>query len=235
MRRWVKGRAEMIAALLLSCLAHAAALTAGVALVSPPGGTGGAESVAFTIGSVRGMDSPLPSSAAALPAAPPEKPPRRAEEPEERRAAEASAEAPSLPRDSRPDVITVSEDPRPARPEREAREAARPARGEDGRAAQNAGGADEYLSLVRRRISELKSFPAEALNEGSRGTAVVGFRLGRDGTVSGVRIVQSSHSPLLDAQARATVDRAAPFPPIPDRFSGDALELRVPISFEIAR
>lgn len=231
MRRWVRGRGEMIAALLLSGLAHAAALTAGVALVSPPGGTAGAEGVAFTIGSVRGMDAPLPSSEAPLPAAHPEKPPRRAEEPGERRA----AEAPSFPRDSRPEVIPASDAAQPARPEREARESSLPSRGEDGRTAQNAGGADEYLSLVRRRISELKSFPAEALSEGSRGTAVVGFRLGRDGTVSGVRIVQSSHSPLLDAQARATVLRAAPFPPLPDRFSSDALDLRVPISFEIAR
>lgn len=235
MRRWMEGRAEMIAALLLSGLAHAAALTAGGALVSPPGRTVGAEGVAFTIGSVRGMDAPLPSSAAALPAAPPEKPPRRAEEPEKRRAAEAAAEAPAFPRDSRPDVIPASDAARPARPEREAWDASFPSRGEDGRAAQNAGGADEYLSLVRRRISELKSFPAEALSEGSRGTAVVGFRLGRDGAVSGVRIVRSSHSPLLDAQARATVLRAAPFPPLPDRFDSDALDLRVPISFEIAR
>jgi protein TonB len=109
-----------------------------------------------------------------------------------------------------------------------------PSRGEDGRASHSSGrGADEYLGMIRRRISKKKMFPAEALTEGMRGTSLVGFRLHRNGTVSGVRIVRGSRSPILDSEAQMTVRRAAPFPPIPDRFSGNSMDLQVPISFEI--
>lgn len=97
------------------------------------------------------------------------------------------------------------------------------------------GGRDDYLAAVRRKIATRKRFPSEALNEGQRGTAVVAFRILTDGDVSGVRVVQSSLSPILDAEAGMTVRRAAPFPPPPPRLGPSPLEIRVPISFEIER
>lgn len=236
----------MCAAFILSCLAHAAVVIAGRTSAVPQGATDNDWTCDFTVGSICGTESRVPSNTARVPA------PRRDEDFDEalpRR--ESAREKDRIPTEddattifpqSQPDLPTAAKTPSPAHrdPEKSAALppsiASLPSRGEDGKSLHSSGGgADEYLGMIRRRISEKKEFPAEALNEGMRGIALVGFRLHRGGTVDGVRIVRSSRSPILDSEAQMTVRRAAPFPPIPGRFSGDSMDIQVPISFEIER
>jgi protein TonB len=73
------------------------------------------------------------------------------------------------------------------------------------------------------------------LNEGHQGAVTVGFALHRTGDVSDIRIVKSSLSHLLDAEARGTIRRAAPFPAVPDTIKGEPIAIQVPISFELTR
>lgn len=247
MRIWLARHRAILAAFVISCLAHAAALIAGREAVAPPGAPGDDIVCAFTIGSVRGMDDPIPSDAPSLPA--PDRDaganrasPSRDSAPEEDRGVETDdATSLSCPPGLRPDIPAAVNDISPAHRDREAgaslppMAASPPSRGEDGRTSQATGGEDEYFDTIRRRISEMKQFPAEALNEGSRGTSLVGFRLYRDGTVSDVRLARSSRSPILDTEAQGTVRRAAPFFPIPDRFDRETMDLQVPISFEIGK
>ena len=194
------------AAILLSAAVHAAALTAGWATHAPARTADGEWACAFTVGSISTASAADPSSAAFSPPS----------------TAEAGGRAaPSAGEGAGSGEATL---------------ASLPPAGEDGRSAlPGGGGSDEYLSMIRRRIAERKRFPAEALNEGRRGTALVAFRILPDGAVSGVRVVRSTSSPILDAEAGMTVRRAAPFPPAPARLDRAPLELRVPISFEIER
>jgi protein TonB len=111
-----------------------------------------------------------------------------------------------------------------------------PSKGDSGRRATTSGcGKGNYFDLVRRKIAETKLYPTEAANEGSEGTAVVGFDLHRNGTVSNVRVLKSSLSGILDLEARKTVQRAAPFPEVPAGIKGEPLNMRIPLSFEIVK
>ncbi|WP_428515427.1 TonB family protein [Roseovarius sp.] len=70
--------------------------------------------------------------------------------------------------------------------------------------------ASNYPGQVMRKISRV---PRPRV--GSRGTAVVAFRIGGNGGLAGLSIAQSSGSPKLDQAALRMIQRAAPFPPPP--------------------
>jgi protein TonB len=111
-----------------------------------------------------------------------------------------------------------------------------PSKGDSGRTTTTAGrGREDYFNVVRRKIAEAKRYPSEAFNEGSQGTAVVGFELHRNGAISNVRLLKSSLSGILDLEARKTVQRAAPFPAVPSGIRGEPLNMRIPLSFEIVK
>lgn len=67
-----------------------------------------------------------------------------------------------------------------------------------------------YPGLVMRRISRV-SRP----RVGSRGTAVVAFRVASNGGLSAVSVARSSGSPELDKAALGVIRKAAPFPAPP--------------------
>lgn len=70
--------------------------------------------------------------------------------------------------------------------------------------------ASNYPGQVMRKISRV---PRPRV--GSRGTAVVAFRIGGNGGLAGLSIARSSGSAKLDQAALRMVQRAAPFPPPP--------------------
>jgi TonB family protein len=55
----------------------------------------------------------------------------------------------------------------------------------------------------------------------------VRFRLSRTGAVSDVDVEVVSGAPGLDSSARRAVDRAQPFPPLPDGYGEDIVEIAV--------
>ncbi|MGK7754235.1 MULTISPECIES: energy transducer TonB family protein [unclassified Roseovarius] len=70
--------------------------------------------------------------------------------------------------------------------------------------------ASNYPGKVMRKISRV---PRPRV--GSRGTAVVAFRIAGNGGLAGVSIARSSGSSALDQAAVRMIQRAAPFPPPP--------------------
>lgn len=64
-----------------------------------------------------------------------------------------------------------------------------------------------------------------------RGQVLVSFTVGKSGQVSGVRVARGSGSPQLDQAAVDTVNRAAPFPPIPDAAGRNSWNFNLPIAF----
>lgn len=73
-----------------------------------------------------------------------------------------------------------------------------------------------YPGKVRARLNRAFRYPSEAKRAGVTGTAVVSFSVSASGAVSNVRVVRSTGSSILDGAAIDAVQRAAPFPKIPD-------------------
>ncbi|MGQ9592316.1 MAG: energy transducer TonB family protein, partial [Planctomycetota bacterium] len=89
-----------------------------------------------------------------------------------------------------------------------------------------------YIAGVLARIHAAKRYPQQARWRGEEGLAEVAFTIEADGRVSTVELVKPSGRPLLDAEARAMVRRAAPFEEIP-RELGSRIRLVVPVRFEL--
>jgi protein TonB len=96
----------------------------------------------------------------------------------------------------------------------------------------DAGGAADisrYPGLVQAKLKRALRFPSGAGN--ARGVAQVRFLVAADGSVSGIEIVKSTGSAVLDEAARATVQRAAPFPPIPASAQRGNWSFTMPLQF----
>jgi periplasmic protein TonB len=87
----------------------------------------------------------------------------------------------------------------------------------------------KWRDSVSARLQSVKRYPSGA--GGAQGEVMIRFTVGRDGRVLGRRLVRSSGSSALDAEALAMVNRAAPFPPIPPEISGPSVDLPVPVRF----
>lgn len=73
----------------------------------------------------------------------------------------------------------------------------------------------EYFRLIERRVREAWKFP-DSLG-GTTQTVKIGFALGAEGSLRDVKVVSSSSGSLNDS-ALAAMKRAAPFPPLPEKF-----------------
>jgi TonB family protein len=84
-----------------------------------------------------------------------------------------------------------------------------------------------YLNTLRTRITDSWDPPGESLLTGRAKRVLVAFRVYRDGSVSDVRVDGASGTPGLDTSARRAVERAQPFPPLPDAYDGASLDVAV--------
>lgn len=84
-----------------------------------------------------------------------------------------------------------------------------------------------YPGQVARRLSSA----VRPQRSRERGQVVISFTVGRSGSVSGIRIARGSGSQALDQAAIDTVNRAAPFPPIPDAAGRASWTFSLPVAF----
>ena len=87
-------------------------------------------------------------------------------------------------------------------------------------------------SLVAR-LAKLQRYPMQA--RGVQGVASVAFTIDRQGKVVSSKIVKSSGSAVLDAEALAMVKRAAPLPAPPPDIADADLTFVVPIRFTVGQ
>ena len=83
-------------------------------------------------------------------------------------------------------------------------------------------------SLVAR-LAKVQHYPAQA--RGVQGVVSLAFTMDRHGKVVSSRIVKSSGSAVLDAEALDLIKRAAPLPPPPADIADSDLSFIVPIRF----
>ncbi|MEO8419869.1 MAG: TonB family protein [Hyphomicrobium sp.] len=84
-----------------------------------------------------------------------------------------------------------------------------------------------YLGQVRKTLERSKVNPRSTMS----GTVMIRFTVGTKGELLSRIVLQSSGSKILDDAAMAALDRAAPFPPLPQEIAGGPLEVQVPFRF----
>lgn len=91
---------------------------------------------------------------------------------------------------------------------------------------------DPYLNHVWAMIEQHRTYPAHAIGPlGLRleGTVVYLIALSPAGALEGIRLERSSGAAVLDGAARAMIEAAAPFPPLPGYFPRAGATLTVTI------
>jgi len=86
-----------------------------------------------------------------------------------------------------------------------------------------------YLGTLSKSIERSKVNPRSR----QAGTVMVRFTVGPDGNLISRAVERSSGSKVLDDAAVAALDRAAPFPPMPQNVAQGPIEVSVPFEFVI--
>jgi periplasmic protein TonB len=86
-----------------------------------------------------------------------------------------------------------------------------------------------YLGALRSHLEKHKVNPRTQII----GTAVVRFTVDANGGIAGRKITKSSGTKALDDAALASIEKAAPFPPIPKTLGQNQLEISVPFKFTV--
>ncbi len=88
-----------------------------------------------------------------------------------------------------------------------------------------------YLNLIRYRVQENWDPPFQANTKKESISAVVGFKVLRDGRIADVVVENPSGIFLFDQAARRAVLTAGPLPPLPDEFTEEYLTVHM--EFEV--
>ncbi len=86
-----------------------------------------------------------------------------------------------------------------------------------------------YLGKLRTHLERAKINPRTSII----GTAVVRLTVKSDGELLSHRIIKSSGSKILDNAAIASIEKASPFPPIPQNVGRETIEVSVPFKFSV--
>jgi protein TonB len=88
-----------------------------------------------------------------------------------------------------------------------------------------------YQDMVKQKIESHLRYPDWAKRQGFEGITYLSFIILSDGQVRDIKIIQSSGFDILDNEAVSTVERAAPFEPIPEKFNRSTLTMEAAIVF----
>ncbi len=72
-----------------------------------------------------------------------------------------------------------------------------------------------YLARLKQRIQREWVYPEEAWSRGVSGDLLLVFTLNKNGSLTNLRLVQSSGFPILDQEALRAIKQSAPFDPFP--------------------
>ena len=87
-----------------------------------------------------------------------------------------------------------------------------------------------YAKLLKDKVTQ--SWRSSDLDPRIQNVAVVAFVLHRDGSATGVHIAQPSGNPALDYSAQRAIFDAAPFPPLPQQFTPNSVNIEMRFSLK---
>jgi protein TonB len=82
-----------------------------------------------------------------------------------------------------------------------------------------------YLARLKQRIQNEWSYPDDAQRVGMGGELVIVFTLNTTGTLTYIRLAESSGFPTLDNEALRAVKTAAPFDAFPPQMGDEPLNI----------
>ena len=91
----------------------------------------------------------------------------------------------------------------------------------------------EYSPIVIKQIYRSLSYPRTAIRLNQQGTVRIMVIIRRSGELEEVITTHASRHNLLNKATLAAVNKAAPFPPIPDEIKSETLEITVPVTFRL--
>lgn len=91
----------------------------------------------------------------------------------------------------------------------------------------------EYTPQVVSKIFKSVSYPRRAAQRNEEGTVRVMLTIDRQGELLNVTPTEESEHSSLNKAAVKAIEKASPFPALPEDFLGDSFEMTVPISFRL--
>jgi len=91
----------------------------------------------------------------------------------------------------------------------------------------------DYTPLVVQKIYQNISYPSRAVSKNHQGTVRVAIKIGRSGDLQHVLTTQESRHSSLNKAALKAVEKAAPFPTLPEQITAESFELSIPITFRL--
>jgi len=90
-----------------------------------------------------------------------------------------------------------------------------------------------YENIVVAWLERSKRYPDRAIRRGIEGEALLTLRISNTGDVLAFNVEDSSGFSILDEEVRRMVQRASPFPPMPENLSTRELSFSIPIAFRL--
>ena len=91
----------------------------------------------------------------------------------------------------------------------------------------------DYTPLIVQKIYQNISYPSRAVTKNQQGTVRVALQIGRSGELQTLHTTQESKYGSLNRAALKAVQKAAPFPELPEAITADSFELSIPITFRL--
>ncbi len=90
-----------------------------------------------------------------------------------------------------------------------------------------------YQRIIRQKIEKKKRYPRNAKRRRDEGIVKVAFTISKNGTLSKLRIHQSSGVQSLDKAALSAVKKVGRFPPIPPALNKNFINYIIPIAYRL--
>lgn len=90
-----------------------------------------------------------------------------------------------------------------------------------------------YIAELKRWSNKFTEYPRRALDRNQQGTVRVSVTIDRQGNVKNAEVVEETRYSLLNRGAVDIVEKASPYPAIPDDIAGENFTFSFPIIFQI--
>lgn len=92
-----------------------------------------------------------------------------------------------------------------------------------------------YHSKLLKWTYKYIRYPKRAVSRGHEGSVRLNVTIDREGNVQNVAEMENSRHSTLNKEALKAVQRATPFPPVPEDVTGEAFEFSLPIVFRLPK
>lgn len=90
-----------------------------------------------------------------------------------------------------------------------------------------------YIAKLKRWSSSKLKYPSRAASRGHEGNVRLSIVVDRSGKVKSVDVIEEAPYSSLTKEAKNAINRADPFPPMPDDVKGDTFVFTLPVVFKL--